>query len=89
VRDTGVGMTAEARAHLFEKFYRIRNDQTEQITGSGLGLWITRQLIERMKGSITVDSIEGDGSLFTVTFPIYRILEGAMASAVSYTEPTV
>lgn len=88
IRDTGIGMSPDARAHLFEKFYRIHTDKTEQITGTGLGLWITKQLIERMKGTIVLDSIEGEGTLFTITFPVLRMVEGPMASAVTYTEPT-
>ncbi|OGY25691.1 MAG: hypothetical protein A2Z11_04545 [Candidatus Woykebacteria bacterium RBG_16_43_9] len=70
VNDTGIGMSPEARENLFEKFYRIKNDDTKNIPGSGLGLWITKQIVERMKGKIFVDSIEGKGSQFTIVFPI-------------------
>jgi len=69
IRDTGVGMDEQERKNLFSKFYRIRNNDTEAIPGTGLGLWITKQLIETMKGTIMVDSIKGVGSQFTVVFP--------------------
>lgn len=69
VSDTGIGMSAKDREKLFEKFYRVRNEKTDKITGTGLGLWITRELITMMKGEIYVDSIEGTGTQVTVLFP--------------------
>ena len=69
VRDTGLGMDENERKQLFSKFYRVKNTDTEEIAGTGLVLWITKQLIEAMKGQIMVDSIKGVGSQFTVTFP--------------------
>jgi len=70
IKDTGLGMSAEAREKLFQKFYRVQTVKTKNITGTGLGLWITQQIMELMKGSIEVESIEGTGSQFTVKFPI-------------------
>lgn len=72
VADTGIGMSAEDRSHLFEKFYRIKNEKTQQIVGTGLGLWITSEIVKRMKGDISVESIEGVGSHFTVHLPISK-----------------
>lgn len=69
IRDTGIGMTPEDRANLFKKFYRIRNDKTREITGTGLGLWITKQLVELGGGQIFVDSIEGSGTQIKITIP--------------------
>lgn len=69
VRDTGVGMSPEDRAKLFSKFYRIRNKQTAEISGTGLGLWITKKLVELMGGQIFVDSIEGSGTQVKFTLP--------------------
>jgi len=68
VKDTGIGISAEDRARLFGKFVRIQNEKTQNVTGTGLGLWITKQLVERMGGKITVDSIENQGSQFAVSF---------------------
>ena len=72
INDTGIGMSPEERERLFEKFYRIKNDDTKNVPGTGLGLWITKQIVEKMKGKIFVDSIEGKGSQFTITFPSVR-----------------
>jgi signal transduction histidine kinase len=72
VEDTGLGISAEEREHLFEKFYRIRTKETENIHGTGLGLWITSQMVKEMKGSITVESIKGVGSHFVISFPLIK-----------------
>lgn len=68
ISDTGLGISAENLKHLFEKFYRVKNDATSRIEGTGLGLWITRHMVEAMNGIITVESIEGKGSDFIVSF---------------------
>jgi signal transduction histidine kinase len=70
VSDTGLGMSAEEQEKLFQKFYRIKNKETERITGTGLGLWITAQLVKAMKGTITVESIKWKGTDFIVSFPV-------------------
>ena len=54
IKDTGIGMSGKDRERLFEKFYRINSVKTKNITGTGLGLWITKQLVEIMKGIIIV-----------------------------------
>lgn len=72
IKDTGIGMSAKARERLFEKFYRVQNDKTANIVGTGLGLWITKKIVEMMKGSITVDSMEGVGTQVTLSFPIQK-----------------
>lgn len=69
VKDNGFGMSDEAQKKLFEKFYRIRNKDTEQILGTGLGLFIIKQLIERMNGKIWAASREGEGSTFSFSLP--------------------
>jgi len=70
VSDTGIGMTTEERDGLFKKFYRAGNQEVRQQSGTGLGLWITKQLVEVMGGHIAVESIKGVGSHFIVTFPL-------------------
>lgn len=72
VADTGIGISSEEQANLFQKFYRVKNDQTRDIIGTGLGLWITMETVKRMKGKITVESIEGVGSHFTVHLPLAK-----------------
>lgn len=70
VKDTGVGISEEDRTKLFNKFSRIYNEKTANVAGTGLGLWIIKQLIEKMKGKISVESIKNQGTQFIVTFPI-------------------
>lgn len=72
VKDSGIGMSNEDRERLFEKFYRIKNDKTRGVSGTGLGLWISKQLVELMNGLIVVDSIEGVGTQMTLQFPIIK-----------------
>jgi len=72
VKDTGLGMSAEAQRRLFEKFFRVKTRETAEITGTGLGLWITKALTEKMDGEIFLESMEGIGSKFTVVFPIIK-----------------
>ena len=70
VIDTGHGMTPEESARLFQRFYRVRNDDTKDIPGTGLGLWIIQQYAEKMNGTIRVSSIVGVGTEFSVLLPL-------------------
>lgn len=69
VKDTGMGISAENQKNLFAPFFRVENIETNQTVGTGLGMWITKQLIELMKGSIGVESIKGVGTHIVVTLP--------------------
>lgn len=69
VADTGVGIRKESLEHLFDVFHRVNTDKNQKIEGSGLGLSITKHLLDLMDGEITVDSIYTQGSEFTVVFP--------------------
>ena len=69
VADTGIGMTRDEQSRLFQRFYRARNDDTKDIAGTGLGLWIIKQYIEHMNGSIVVRSVKGHGTSILVTLP--------------------
>ena len=67
VSDTGIGIPADARDHVFDKFFRSGN--ASEITGSGIGLSLVKQYVELHGGTITVQSVEGEGSTFTVSLP--------------------
>ena len=64
--DTGIGMSAEEQKHLFEKFHRVQNEKTAKIIGTGLGLWITKQIIELMNGKIYLESMKDVGTQVTI-----------------------
>jgi len=70
--DSGIGMSAVERERLFQKFYRIKNDKTKNIVGTGLGLWITKAVVELMGGQIYIDSIEGVGTQVSINFPLIK-----------------
>jgi len=69
VADTGMGIPAEGQKHLFEKFYRVDNTATREVGGTGLGLFITRSIIELFGGSIWLESQVGKGTKFFFTIP--------------------
>jgi signal transduction histidine kinase len=62
VKDSGMGISAEDQKQLFAPFFRVANDDVSKITGTGLGMWITKELIELMDGKIGVESIRGVGT---------------------------
>jgi two-component system, OmpR family, sensor histidine kinase VicK len=66
VSDTGIGIAPEDLPHLFQKFYRVDNTQTREIGGTGLGLYLTRSIIENMHGRIWAESRIGQGSFFFI-----------------------
>lgn len=70
VQDRGLGIPLGEQERIFDKFYRLDPAMTRGIGGSGLGLYISRQLIEQMKGTLTVGSENGTGSTFTITLPL-------------------
>jgi CheY-like chemotaxis protein len=72
VKDTGVGIAPEKLPALFEKFTQADNSATRRFGGTGLGLAICRELTQMMGGSIHVESLEGQGSTFTVELPLGR-----------------
>lgn len=72
ISDTGMGISAEDQKRLFQKFFRVKSEETKLITGTGLGLWITAEIVRTMRGTISVESIKGKGTDFIVSFPIKR-----------------
>ena len=75
VTDNGIGMSEEFQKHVFEAFERERNSTFNHIEGSGIGMGITKKLVELMGGTIEVKSKQGEGSAFTVTMPCRKASE--------------
>ena len=69
VSDNGYGIEERHLAKIFDKFYRIKDDNTRFINGTGLGLPIVKSLVESMNGSVSVESTPGKGSVFTIQLP--------------------
>jgi signal transduction histidine kinase len=70
VHDQGLGIAADAQARMFQRFGRIVTPQTSNIPGTGLGLYLCRELARAHGGDITMESREGEGSTFTLTLPL-------------------
>ncbi|MEW6200525.1 MAG: ATP-binding protein, partial [bacterium] len=70
VADSGFGIPEKDIQHVFDKFYRVENEKTANIEGTGLGLPMVKYIIEKHGGDITVNSEFGKGSLFAFTLPI-------------------
>lgn len=71
ITDTGLGISKEQIANLFQAFNRLGREATS-IEGTGIGLTITKTLLERMDGNISVDSVENEGSTFIIELPLVR-----------------
>jgi len=75
VKDTGIGMSEEFRQHIFESFTREDNKRIHRTEGSGLGMAITKYIVDAMKGEITVKSQQGAGTEFQVVLDLMRAQE--------------
>jgi PAS domain S-box-containing protein len=90
IRDTGQGIAADDIPHLFEKFYRIDNSATRTSNGTGLGLFISRKVVELYNGRIWVESTLGKGSTFFINLPrITTSKASQLMAAEGKDEPTV
>ena len=70
VKDTGIGIEKEHLDHLFDRFYRVEHQLSPG--GTGIGLALTKEMVQLLKGTISVESIKGEGSEFTVLLPVTR-----------------
>lgn len=70
ISDTGIGISAEDKAHIFERFYKADKSRDRSLGGSGLGLSLVKKIVELHGGEISVQSELEKGSIFTVTLPI-------------------
>jgi hypothetical protein len=85
IQDSGIGMTLEEQENLFTRFYRAKNNTTAEISGTGLGLYLTRYFIEAHGGTVEVESEKGKGSTFKIRLPV----EGAPSDSIVETEDTI
>jgi signal transduction histidine kinase len=70
VKDNGMGISAEDQAMIFQKFFRTESAKSSDMPGTGLGLNITKNLVEMQGGTIWFESTLGEGTTFHVTFPV-------------------
>ncbi|MDH3710172.1 MAG: response regulator, partial [Cyclobacteriaceae bacterium] len=73
ITDNGKGLTEKQLPRIFDRFYQVDNSYTREHEGTGIGLALTQELVNLMKGEITVESSLGQGSTFTATFPLEEI----------------
>ena len=73
ISDTGIGIPEDSLEHIYERFYRVDKSHSKEVGGTGLGLAITRSAVLMHRGSITVQSLEGEGSTFIVKIPLSYI----------------
>ena len=73
VSDTGIGIPEDSLEHIYERFYRVDKSHSKEVGGTGLGLAITRSAVLMHRGSITVKSLEDEGSTFIVKIPLNYI----------------
>ena len=74
IADNGIGMPKESLEHIYERFYRVDKSHSREIGGTGLGLAITKNAILLHKGTIKVESVEGEGTTFVVRIPLSFIV---------------
>jgi signal transduction histidine kinase len=70
VSDCGHGVSPANRKIIFEKFFRLGNEETRSSKGTGLGLYIVKNLVEMNKGTVMVDNNPEGGSVFHITLPL-------------------
>jgi signal transduction histidine kinase/ligand-binding sensor domain-containing protein/DNA-binding response OmpR family regulator len=69
IKDTGIGIPSDSLLHIFNRFYQVDGSSTREHEGTGIGLALTKELVELHKGQITVNSKEGEGTEFIIHFP--------------------
>jgi signal transduction histidine kinase len=75
VADNSLGLSEEDQGRLVTTFHRVKRDETMDIPGTGLGLYVAKMVVERMGGWMSVSSVLDQGSTFTVTLPLMRAEE--------------
>lgn len=72
VEDDGLGIPDDQKAHMFEKFFRVEHEDRKSVTGTGLGMYITKEYIEQMHGQLWFESSHGKGTKFYFSLPIVK-----------------
>jgi len=72
VEDTGPGIPPDRLEQIFERFHQVRDTQKSQPLGTGLGLTISREIVDKMGGEIWAESELGDGAVFYFTVPLFK-----------------
>ena len=72
IDDTGVGIPAEDLPHIFDRFYRVDKARNSDVGGSGLGLSIVKDTVEKHRGTVEASRRESGGTRFTVVFPLHK-----------------
>ena len=72
ISDTGLGIPRDKQKNIFTKFFRAHQPGTEKVTGTGLGLFVVRMLVEKMNGNIEFESEEGKGTTFSLRLPLAK-----------------
>ena len=85
IRDEGIGIAPLEQRRIFGKFYRVDPALTRGVGGTGLGLYICRELVRRMEGRFSVRSEEGKGSTFIVELPVQAAGDSDRGAAVAQT----
>jgi signal transduction histidine kinase len=73
VEDHGIGISPNTRPRIFDRFYHMEKEADDLFGGIGLGLAITRQVIQQHKGTLEVESEHGKGSVFTMRLPEWKL----------------
>jgi signal transduction histidine kinase len=79
VSDDGMGMSTEDQDRVFERFFRTASATGQAIQGTGLGLAIVKAIVEAHQGVITVESVEGEGTVFRIELPLTTIRQPVAA----------
>jgi two-component system sensor histidine kinase BaeS len=88
VEDRGLGIAPDDLPHIFEPFYRGADAQQRQIHGNGLGLSIVKGIVEAHGGRVSVKTVPGSGSTFSVHLPVHRGAPSPAGAVVGHADPT-
>src|SRR5690606_20893896 len=89
IEDNGIGISPDELPHIFEKFYQAKSSAKISSPGTGIGLSLTKALVELHRGSITVTSVPDQATIFTILLPIDAGVYGIGDSAAAETPPDV